>query len=97
MMKKAITVLTVVFMLAISVSASATYLGPVISFASQLKNEMSSLGKALAALMFLYGGAKYAYTADDPGGRKQGMAICVAAVIAYIIIISADNIIGQIL
>ena len=48
--------------------------------------EVISLSYALAFAVFLYGGAKYAYSADDPGGRKQGKSIAVNALIGFIIV-----------
>ncbi|MBU0761758.1 MAG: hypothetical protein KKD39_01930 [Candidatus Altiarchaeota archaeon] len=77
-----------------TIAFASGYLGPVITFACSLKDVFVNVGNALAAVMFVYGGAKYAYTADDPGGRKQGMAICVAAVMAFLIIAAAEGIIG---
>lgn len=71
---------------ALAHSASAGYLDPVLTFGMALILVMKNIGNALAVVFFLYGGAKYVYTADDPGGRKQGMGICVAAIIAFIII-----------
>jgi hypothetical protein len=44
----------------------------------------------LATLMFIYGGAKYAFSADDPGGRKQAKSICLHALIGLIIVASAE-------
>ncbi|MFC2162069.1 hypothetical protein ACFLRF_00175 [Candidatus Altiarchaeota archaeon] len=48
----------------------------------------------LAVLMFLYGGAKYAYSADDPGGRKQARSIAIHALVGLIIVVSASAIIA---
>ncbi|MFH1404209.1 MAG: TrbC/VirB2 family protein [Candidatus Altiarchaeota archaeon] len=48
----------------------------------------------LATLMFVYGGAKYAYSADDPGGRKQAKAICINAIIGLLIAASARAIVA---
>jgi hypothetical protein len=47
---------------------------------------LKAAGQALVLLMFVYGGTKYAYSADDPGGRKQGKNICIHAIIGGILI-----------
>lgn len=39
----------------------------------------------LVGLMFMYGAVKYAFSADDPGGRKQAKSIMIHAVIAGIL------------
>jgi multisubunit Na+/H+ antiporter MnhB subunit len=61
----------------------------------QLQTSMRIIGSSIAAVMFLYGGAKYVYTSDDPGGRKQAIGICIAAIIAMIIITQAENFIPE--
>jgi hypothetical protein len=48
--------------------------------------EAINLAWALAILVFVYGGAKYAYSADDPGGRKQGKNIAINALIGFVIV-----------
>jgi hypothetical protein len=42
---------------------------------------VTSVGPSLVVVMFVYGAVKYAYSADDPGGRKQGRDICIQAMI----------------
>ncbi len=91
---KKILAITAVMLVASSLaSAGGGYLDPVIEFACELVEVFVNVGNGLAAVMFVYGGAKYAYTADDPGGRKMGMTICVAAIMAFIIIQAAQGII----
>ncbi len=58
--------------------------------------EAASLAWWLALLMFIYGGAKYAYGADDPGARKQGKNIAVNAMIGLIIVAVAYSLITAI-
>ncbi len=36
-------------------------------------------------IIFLYGAAKYVYSAEDPGGRKQGKTILIHAIIGALI------------
>jgi len=55
--------------------------------------EAGTLAWALALLMFIYGGAKYAYGADDPGARKQGKNVAVNAMIGLIIVAVAYSLI----
>jgi hypothetical protein len=58
--------------------------------------EVSTLAWALALLVFVYGGAKYAYSADDPGGRKQGKNIAINAMIGLIIVAAARAVVNAI-
>jgi hypothetical protein len=51
------------------------------------------LAQAIAALMFVYGGAKYVYSAEDPGGRKQAKSIAVNAIIGLLIVILSQGIV----
>jgi hypothetical protein len=58
--------------------------------------EANALAVALAVCVFAYGGAKYAYSADDPGGRKQGKNIAINAMIGLIIVVIAKTIVTDI-
>ena len=58
--------------------------------------EVMTLAWALALLMFIYGGAKYAYAADDPGGRKAGKNIAINALIGFIIVGIAKAVVSAI-
>jgi hypothetical protein len=48
-------------------------------------NALTVIVPSLITLMFLFGAAKYAYSANDPGGRKQGKNICIHAMIGGIL------------
>jgi len=52
---------------------------------------VQSIGGTLVLLMFIYGGLKYVFSADDAGGRKQGKMTCIHAVIGGIIIVMATS------
>ena len=54
---------------------------------------LETIGGTLVMIMFVYGGLKYVFSADDPGGRKQGKMTCIHAVIGGIIVVLADNIV----
>jgi hypothetical protein len=43
------------------------------------------IGPSLVMIMLIYGSAKYAYSADDPGGRKLGRDIMVHAIVGGLI------------
>ena len=86
MMKKAIALLAVIFLASIVSAGNPRYLGPMINLVIALIEVFRTLGYSLAVIMFIYGGAKYAYTADDPGGRKQALGIMVASILAVVII-----------
>lgn len=73
-----------------SVSASAAVLAQQIMsvpclLISAIFDALSSIGPALVTIMFLYGGVKYVFSSDDPGGRKQGKTICIHAIIGFVI------------
>jgi hypothetical protein len=59
-----------------------------------VKFAIDNIGPALVAIMFVYGGIKYVFSADDPGGRKQGKMICIHSVIGGILIALATAIIA---
>jgi hypothetical protein len=44
------------------------------------------IAPTFVALMFVYGGVKYVYGAEDPGVRKSGKQICIHAIIGGIIV-----------
>lgn len=77
-------------------AVQATYLGVITSFVCSLATSIRIIGNSLAVVMFVYGAAKYMYTSDDPGGRKQAMGICIAAIVAFLIIMMAGTVINQI-
>jgi len=73
----------------VSLATLASAQDPALILASvicSLVPEVINLAWALALLVFIYGGAKYAYSADDPGGRKQGKNIAINAMIGFIIV-----------
>ena len=54
-----------------------------------IQDTLMTIAPTLVLLMFVYGGVKYVFSADDPGGRKQGKMTCIHAVIGGIIVIVA--------
>ncbi len=51
-----------------------------------LHKVLTYVGPTIVLLMFLYGGIKYVYSAEDPGGRKQAKNIMIHALIAGILL-----------
>jgi hypothetical protein len=47
---------------------------------------MTRAAATFVILMMIYGAIKYIYSADDPGGRKQGKNTIIHAIVAGIII-----------
>jgi len=47
---------------------------------------MTRASASLVVLMMIWGAIKYIYSADDPGGRKQGKNTIIHAIVAGIII-----------
>jgi len=78
--------LTGLFILGLSSMASANMFQTVIDFIAALIVTFRRVGGSLCFVMFIYGGARYIYSSDDPSGRKQAIAICVAAIVGGIII-----------
>ncbi|MBD3417084.1 MAG: hypothetical protein GF416_08140 [Candidatus Altiarchaeales archaeon] len=77
-------------------ASASTYLQPIIDFVEQgLITALKRVGNTIAFIMFIYGAAKYVYSADDPAGRKTAMGVCIAAVVAFLFIRIADNVIYQ--
>ncbi|MBD3389043.1 MAG: hypothetical protein GF416_08145 [Candidatus Altiarchaeales archaeon] len=58
--------------------------------------EVIRLARWLAVLMFVYGGAKYAYSADDPGGRKAARAIAINGIVGFLIVGLAKDLVDAI-
>jgi hypothetical protein len=84
-------------------SLAAGYASAAVNVATVIKGVICSLigdviqlAWALAILMFIYGGAKYAYSADDPGGRKQAKSIAINAMIGMMIVGVAKTLIENI-
>jgi hypothetical protein len=53
---------------------------------------VKAVAPALVTVMFVYGGARYAAAADNPGGRSQGKNICISAIVAGVLFLLADTI-----
>lgn len=78
------------------VSATADAATIIKNIICSLIPEVMTLAWALAFLVFIYGGAKYAFGADDPGARKQGKNIAINAMIGFIIIAASQALIAAI-
>jgi hypothetical protein len=90
-MRKALMYLLVISILSMAVSATGNImLTTVCQVLTPIIETLTAIGPALVIVMFLYGGAKYVYSADDPGGRKQAKSILVNSIIGGIIILLAD-------
>ncbi len=69
-----------------AVSATSSFMAIPCSVIAAVYTALWGIAATLVAIMFLYGGVKYAFSADDPGGRKQGKSICIQAAIGGIFI-----------
>lgn len=96
-MKKADALLAVILTVyLISSSAAASYLDNILVFiVCSLARSFRIMGYSIGMLMFVYGAVRYVYTADDPGGRKQAIGVCIAAVIGMMIIAMASTVIAS--
>jgi hypothetical protein len=90
-------VILCVAILASTVSAAVDIKDVLCGVISPIEVAVGTIGPAMVVLMFLYGGVKYVYAADDPGGRKQAKDICIQALIGGIILLLANVILVSIL
>jgi len=60
---------------------------PICTVLAGILNALRAIGPALVALMLIYGGVRYIYSADDPGGRKQAKSLLINAIIGGIILV----------
>ena len=95
-MRKHVSAAIVLFVLIESAAGTTNAAGVIKTVICTLVPQVMSLARALAILMFIYGGAKYAYSADDPGGRKQARSIAVNAMIGAIIVSAAKAVVEAI-
>jgi len=84
-------------LLLIQMSSAVTLdLSSVFNFICTLKDGMFIIGTTIVLLMMVYGGVKYVYSADDPGGRKQALSTIINAFIGGIFLILAYTVITMI-
>ncbi len=79
-----------------SVSATTNAAAIIANVICSLVPDLLSLARVIAILFFIYGGAKFAFAADDPGGRKQGKQIAIHALIGFIIVAASEAIVQAI-
>ena len=53
----------------------------------QVYDAVRTAGASLVVIMFIYGGVKYAFAADDPTGRKSGKMTCIHSLIGGMLIV----------
>jgi len=71
----------------VSASCSGTMCSIVCKVINSVYFTLDTIAPTLVILMFIYGGVKYTFSADDPGGRKAGKMTCIHALIGGILII----------
>jgi hypothetical protein len=79
----ALGLLALLAMAALATSAAATagaWADVPCSILHSIKYALENIVPTLVALMFVYGGLKYTYSVDDPGGRKTGKNICIQSI-----------------
>ncbi len=87
----------ILFMASSYVSAGATaVLAVVCPILIAIQTVLVTMASALVAVMFVYGGIKYTFSADDPGGRKAGKNTCIHAVIGGILVLVATSVVDMI-
>jgi hypothetical protein len=92
-MAKKTLFLSLLALLSLALSVSAQDMTAIVcNILLQVNDLLTAIGPTLVLVMFTYGGIKYVFSADDPGGRKQGKMICIHAVIGGIILVLADSI-----
>jgi hypothetical protein len=68
--------------------ATVTFRPLVCAILTQVTGAIQTAGATLVLIMFTYGAVKYAFSADDPSGRKAGKMTCIHALIAGILIVT---------
>ena len=61
-----------------------------------LYKQVKPLALALAMVMGVYAVAQYAYSSDDPGGRKKAKAVILTAAVGLIIVKLAPAIVSSV-
>jgi hypothetical protein len=86
--RRALLVLSLIAVLTplLASAGSITMVGFVCSIVKPIYDTLKVVGPTLVLIMFVYGATKYAYSADDPGGRKQGKDICVHSIVAGLLL-----------
>ncbi|MFH0861897.1 MAG: hypothetical protein V1875_02600 [Candidatus Altiarchaeota archaeon] len=70
--------------------AAATTMSDIIcSIMGPIFTTLFAAGGTLVVIMFIYGGIKYVYASDDPGGRKEAKNICIHTLVAGILMVVA--------
>jgi hypothetical protein len=89
---------TVVFLLAACVAAqtAAAVTAKICPILSAVYTVLYTIAGSLVIIMFVYGGLKYIFSADDPGGRKSGKNTCIHAIIGGIMVVIASAITSMI-
>ncbi len=72
-------------LIAASQAVSATLMDIPCGVVRAVASALAAIGPTIVAIMFIYGGVKYVYSADDPGGRKQGKTTMIHALVGAII------------
>jgi hypothetical protein len=64
----------------------ATVATTICTILKDIRDTIYAAGQALVVVMFTYGGVRYVFSADDPGGRKSAKMTCVHAIIGGILL-----------
>ncbi|MFH1404208.1 MAG: hypothetical protein ABIH11_08075 [Candidatus Altiarchaeota archaeon] len=83
-------------MIALATNVSAGLFDKVITFVNSLQYSVLVMGNSICEVMFVYGGLKYIFSADDPSGRKTGLNICIAATIGALLIVISKEVVSVI-
>lgn len=94
-LKKATMAIAILYLISASVAASQMKI-KVCSILLDIQYVLTNIGGTLVLIMFIYGGLRYVFGADDPGARKQGKMTAIHSVIGGILIYIADTVINTI-
>jgi len=95
MRARALRVLTALAVMAPYAQATGTFKDVPCEIIRSINLAITAIGAALVTIMFIFGGLKYMFSADDPGGRKSGKNTCIHAIIGGILIIVWTGIRGM--
>lgn len=94
LLQKILIATVIVSMLILTVEAVPPLAQPIMNIVCpilvSIRFVLRSIGFGLVGLMLVYGGLRYTFSADDPGGRKQGKNILIHALIGGVLIMIAN-------
>lgn len=84
---KAIVSLAAISLLPALANASIDFTTVPCGVIQPIFDALTTIAGTMVMIMFIYGGLKYVFSAEDPGGRKAGKMTCIHAIIGGILVV----------